>query len=429
MIKSIILALVCSVAFLTSVQAQDHEYVRQFVTFDHADRNYKVGEQAHLLISVLTGGKPPRDVKVIVDYGDDMMPADGRDTVWLKDGQADINIGTRQEPGFRFCNYRFAVNNKNYRGCLKVAFAPESIQPYAEMPDDFMKFWKKQLQKVEKTPLTAQITPLPQYSTDKVRVSLVCLNVGPGNRNIYGYLSEPNDTLPHPVLFSPPGAGNSKRKPELNYAEQGYIFLNINIHHDHNSELSDSAYNEIKQLTEEYWTRGWESRETCYYRDVYSACSRCVDWLCTHPCWDGKNVGVTGGSQGGALSVVTAALNRKVTFCSVFSPALCDIAGFLHQRAGGWPRLYDKYKLEGMDQQRVVKTLQYYDVVNFGRMLQCPTSLTYGYADNTCPPTSMAALQNSITAPLRVEITPNSAHWNYAESKEKASQWMLTQWK
>jgi len=415
-----------------SVQAQNakpgREYVEQFVTFDHADRNYEVGQDAHLLVSVLTGGKPPRDVQVIVEYGDDMMPADGRDTVILKDGLADINIGTRQEPGFRVCNYRYTVNNENRRGSFKVAYSPERIQPCAVMPADFHKFWKKQLQQAEKTPLTAQVTPLPRYSTDKVRVSLVCLNVGPGKRNVYGYLSEPNDTLSHPVLFSPPGAGNGKRTPELYYAEQGYIFLNINIHHDHNSELSDSAYNTIKQQTEEYWTRGWESREACYYRDVYTACSRCVDWLCLHPRWDGKNVGVTGGSQGGALSVVTAALNGKVTFCVSFYPALCDITGFLHQRAGGWPRFFDKYPLEDVPQQKAVETMQYYDVVNFGRTLHCPTFLSYGYADNTCPPTSVAALQNSITVPLTVEITPSSAHWRYSESNAISVKWMRTQW-
>lgn len=405
------------------------EYIDQFVTFDHADRNYRTGQDAHLLIDVLTGGKPPRDVRVIVEYGDDMMPANGCDTLWLKNGRADVNIGTRQEPGFRVCNYRFTVNKQNYRGSLKVAYSPERIQPFTTMPKDFQKFWQKQLKRVAKTPLTAQVTPLPQHSTEKVRVSLVCLNVGPGSRNIYGYLSEPNDTLNHPVLFSPPGAGNGKRTPDLYYAERGYIFLSINIHHDHNSELSDSAYNEIKKLTEEYWTRGWESRETCYYRDVYTACSRCVDWLCMQPRWDGKNVGVTGGSQGGALAVVTAALNEKVTFCASFYPALCDVTGFLHGRAGGWPRFFDKYKLEDVEQLKAVETMQYYDVVNFGRSLRCPTFLSYGYADNTCPPTSVAALQNSITVPLTIEITPSSAHWRFPESNEIATQWMRMQLK
>ncbi|MGM9713540.1 MAG: acetylxylan esterase [Prevotella sp.] len=405
------------------------EYVEQFVTTDHADRSYRVGERARLLVSVLTGGKPPRDVKVIAEYGDDMMAADGRDTVWVRDGHADIDIGTRGEPGFRFCNYRFTANNRNYRGSLKVAFSPEAIIPYTTMPKDFRKFWKKQLDEAAKTPLKAVVTPLPQYSNDTVRVSLVCLSVGPGSRNVYGYLSEPNDTLRHPVLFSPPGAGNGKRKPDLYYAAQGYICMNINIHYGHNSELTDSAYNEVKRLTEEYWTRGWENRETCYYRDVYTACSRCVDWLCTLSRWDGVNVGVTGGSQGGALAVVTAALNDKVTFCSAFYPALCDMTGFLHGRAGGWPRFFDKYKLAGTERQKAVGTMQYYDVVNFGRSLHCPLFLSYGYADNTCPPTSVAALENSVTVPLTVEITPSSAHWRYDESNEKSTRWMREQWR
>ena len=89
-----------------------------------------------------------------------------------------------------------------------------------------------------------------------------------------------------------------------------------------------------------------------------------------------------------------------MTFCASFYPALCDVTGFLHGRAGGWPRFFDKYKLVDVEQQKAVEAMQYYDVVNFGRLLHCPTFLSYGYADNTCSPTSVAALQNSITVPL-----------------------------
>lgn len=59
-----------------------------------------------------------------------------------------------------------------------------------------------------------------------------------------------------------------------------------------------------------------------------------MDFLCSLPDWDGKNVIVTGGSQGGALTLVTAALNEKVTMCAPFYPALCDLQGFRHDRAG-----------------------------------------------------------------------------------------------
>ncbi len=420
-----------ALSFTGMIAAQNtkpgREYVEQFVTANHADRNYKVGESAHIIIDVLTGGKPPRDVEMIVDYGDEMMPNNKRDTLWIRNGHADINIGTRQEPGFRVFNYHYTLNKKKYQGSLKVAYSPERIQPYATMPKDFHKFWEKQLSKVGKAPLTAQVTPLPKYSTEKVKVSLVCLTVGPNGRNVYGYLSEPNDTLKHPVLFSPPGAGNGKRKPDIYYAEHGYISMNINIHHDHNSELPDSIYNELKKRTDDYWTHGLESRDSFYYLDVYTACSRCVDYLCSLPQWDGRNVGVTGGSQGGALAIVTAALNEKVTFCASFYPALCDVTGFLHGRAGGWPRYFDKYQLD-IENEKAVETMNYYDVVNFGRSLHCPLFLSYGYADNTCSPTSVTALKNSITVPMTVEITPSSAHWRFEESNEMATQWMHEHW-
>ena len=42
-----------------------------------------------------------------------------------------------------------------------------------------------------------------------------------------------------------------------------------------------------------------------YMKHVDVACVRAVDYLCSLPDWDGKNVFVQGGSQGGALSIIT----------------------------------------------------------------------------------------------------------------------------
>ena len=64
-----------------------------------------------------------------------------------------------------------------------------------------------------------------------------------------------------------------------------------------------------------YLSNGLDSRDNYYMKRVYLACVRSIDLLTSLPEWDGKNVIVQGGSQGGALALVTAGLDQRVTAC------------------------------------------------------------------------------------------------------------------
>ncbi|MGC4056431.1 MAG: acetylxylan esterase [Paludibaculum sp.] len=77
-----------------------------------------------------------------------------------------------------------------------------------------------------------------------------------------------------------------------------------------------------------------------YFRRVYLGCVRANDYLTSLPKWDGEHLVVTGGSQGGALSIVTAALDPRVKGLAAYYPALSDVTGYLQNRAGGWPHMF-----------------------------------------------------------------------------------------
>jgi pimeloyl-ACP methyl ester carboxylesterase len=86
-----------------------------------------------------------------------------------------------------------------------------------------------------------------------------------------------------------------------------------------------------------YPTYNLDNRQTYYYRRVYLGCVRANDFLCSLEQWDRKNLIVAGHSQGGQLAIVTAALDPRVIALSSTYPAYCDVTGYLHGRAGGWP--------------------------------------------------------------------------------------------
>lgn len=418
----------CIAAVTLSASAQfskpRREYVEYLMTTDHPDRNYTVGEKPMIRIEAYKGGNPLDGVTLRYKTGDEMMTMTA-DSVKFENGVALIPAGTRATPGFRSCEWSFDVYGKKYKDLVKVAFSPEEIASLTPMPADFRKFWEKQLKTAEKIPLNPEITPLPQYTTDSVEVSLVKITVGPDGRNMYGYLTKPRDGKKHPVLFCPPGAGSKKIEPSTYYSENGFIYFNINIHSGCNPELPDEEYAVAQKIADDYNRNGIAHRDSFYYRDVYVGCSRSIDFLCSLPEWDGVNAGVTGGSQGGALSIITAALNPKVKFCAPFYPALCDVLGFKHGRAGGWP----KYFRNTEETPGAEKTLEYYDVVNFARTLDCPVFYSFGYNDETCSPTSTYAAYNAITADKILRVTPTSGHWRFPETNRESVEWMKQQCK
>lgn len=389
---------------------------------------YQVGDTACIRVRALAGGVPLENVTIYYDCGNDMYPADYEDSTVFHRGEALLPIGTRSEPGFRYCNFRFAAGGNSKHDFMKVAFSPDKICPTVKMPLDFQAYWSRELERTSKFPFRAEMTPVPCCSTSDVEVVLVKLTFTAEGRCLYGYLCKPRAEGHYPVLLNPPGAGMGRLKPDLSFAREGFITFTMEIH-----GISPLAAEEEYRLRwkeiGDYWCKGLDSREHYYYHDVFLGCVRAVDFLCSLPEFDGKHVGVYGGSQGGALTMATAALNRRVNFLVAFYPAMCDMSGFWHGKTGGWPKFFQKERIASGAAPEILNTLAYYDVANFARMLRVPGFYSWGYKDNTCPPTSVWAAVNCIRSPKTLRITPASAHWTFPAVRREALEWMKSQLK
>lgn len=426
---------ILALCLLLPLSAQNSPARRPYVDFvvipSHSDAIYDLGEAAALKVVAQAGGKGLENVQVSFSAGPDRMPADTSGTVTFCNGEALVAFGSMDKPGFRYCQLSFEVEGQSYREEMKVAFAPEQIKPSIANPADFDAFWAKTLKQASKVPMEVEIVPLPEKSSDKVKVSMVKIQAYEKGNYIYAYLQEPNDGLKHPVMLHPPGAGVKRINPTPWFAQEGFITLTIGI----NGIPMDASDEDIKAKRDElnggdYAYIGLENKDNYYYRKVYAGLVRCIDFLVSLPNFDGVNVGVTGGSQGGALSIVAAALDPRIDFLAAFYPALCDMSGYAYaDRAGGWPRFLapgSKKEISvGIDQ--MFETLAYYDVLNFARRIKVPGFYSYGYNDNTCPPTSVCAAINQVTAPKIIEITPSSAHWRFGETNTRANAWMRAQ--
>lgn len=396
---------------------------------DHPDWIYRTGEKAKIKISLFKYGIPQDGITVNYETGSELMPSDKTGSITLKNGKAEINIGTLDKPGFRDCIFSVMINGKKYSHHVKVGFSPDKIKPYTEIPDGFMDFWKNNIKEASEFPLKYTKEKAEEYCTEKIDCYLIKLQLNNRGQAVYGYLFYPKNAKPEscPVVLSPPGAGIKTIKEPLRhkyYAEEGFIRLEFEIH-GLNPTMSEEQFKEISNAfngkENGYLTNGLDNKDNYYMKRVYLSCLRCIDLLTSLPEWDGKNVIVQGGSQGGALAMITAGLDKRVTACVVNHPALSDMAGYMAGRAGGYPHFF---RTRGMDTKEKLETMSYYDVVNFARLIKADTFMTWGFNDNTCPPTTSYAVYNTLECNKEALITPINEHWTSEETERGHLEWI-----
>lgn len=421
--KKIILVLIL-VSILNA--APQRQMVQVIVAPTHEDWTYTIGENVAFAIKVLRFGNVIKNAEVRYDIKPEQMPSRESNSIVLKDGETVIDGGTMTEPGFLRCWVTATVDGKDYTGYATAGFEPDKIKPTVQCPDDFLPFWDKAKADNAKIPMDAKMTLMPERCTEKSNVYHVSLqNFKKGSR-FYGVLCAPKAGGKYPALLRVPGAGARPYAGDVDLSDKGVITFTVGIH-GVPVDMERSVYNDMmKSAIDGYWFYNLDDRDRYYYKRVYLGCVRAVDFIFSLPQFDGENIAVTGGSQGGALSIVTAGLDKRIKWLAPFYPALCDLTGYLHGRAGGWPHPFKKeWYGDWNNTPQKINTIGYYDVVNFARNVSQTGFYSWGYNDNVCPPTSAYAAYNSVQAEKELLIALDTGHWAYPEQHEKSTEWLL----
>lgn len=401
------------------------------VSLDSADWNYKIGQRATFTIKVARDGAAVADATVRYRVGPDMMPADWKTVTVPAEGLV-VDGGTLNTAGFIRLTAVLGAQREGVKPAevhATAGFEPEKIAATQTMPEDFDAFWSAGKADLAKVPLDPQLTPLPELSNDKIDVYHVSIRTaGAAGTRIHGILAEPKGPGPFPALLNVPGAGVRGYQGNRGMVEAGFITLQIGIH-GVPVNLPAEVYTQLGSgALNGYPTFNLDDRGSYYYRRVYLACVRANDFLASREKWDGKNLLVAGGSQGGQLSIVTAGLDERVTGLAANYPAYSDVTGYLHGRAGGWPHMM-RGQADGTPSRHAteakIATTGYYDVVNFARRLKVPGFYSWGYNDMVCPPTSMHAAYNEIAAPKELYVAKEMGHTANAEQNRLQREWLL----
>ena len=394
---------------------------------DHQDWRYDIGQTAQFTVRITREHTLLSNVTIDYEAGPEMYPEVKKQGVVLKDGTLTLK-GKMTKPGFYRVDVTAHVGGKEYKGACSAAFSPEQLQPTTVMPQDFEAYWQNAVNEARKIDLNPTKRLLPERCTKDVNVYEVSFQNMQWNWRTYGILCVPVKEGKYPALLRVPGAGVRPYGGDVWTASQGVVTLEIGIH-GISVTMEQKVYDDVfNGALMNYWNFGMDHRDDSYYKRVVIGCIRALDYIEQYTPWNGKELGVTGSSQGGFLSLATAGLDKRITCYAPVHAALCDHTASLKGVACGWPHYFYQMSNEKDPQIKTrVETSRYYDGVNFARLItdQQKGWFSFGYNDDVVPPTTAWATYNIVKGPK--EISPYQATWHYwhQEQWDEWENWLL----
>jgi len=288
--------------------------------------------------------------------------------------------------------------------------------PTREEPADFDSFWQSTLNEGRAHPLNATF--------ERVDYGLVAQETfdvtfaGFGGQPVKGWLILPKQRagkLPCVVEYIGYGGGRSFAIDWLLWASAGYAHFVM----DTRGQGSSWSKGDTPDLYAEggnpsmpgSMTQGVLDPKHYYYRRVFTDAVRAIDAARSHPEVATSQIAVTGGSQGGGITIAAAGLVPDVIAAMPDVPFLCH-----YRRA---TEIVDTYPYKEIAEychvhrdkvETVFSTLSYFDGVNLAARANAKTLFSVGLMDQVCPPSTVYAAYNHWAGEKDIKVYPYNGH-------------------
>jgi len=303
-------------------------------------------------------------------------------------------------PGFYriSCTLKLDSKGESISDSMIVGYAPERVNPAVTRQPDFDEFWHKTLQELKS--IKPQYNLILQSEKNNAKRNLYLVEMKSlGNLTVRGWLEVPKKQGSYPALLRVPGYMSSM-KPVNKYNDM--VILSFNPRSHGNSDEAPGAPLDL-------WVRGLDNKEEYYYRGAYMDCIRAVDFLASRPQVDPERIAVWGGSQGGGLSFVTAALDDRISFCIADVPFLCSWLKYF--KTTHWDEVDEWLAADtSRNWTTMLQTLSYFDTMNMTDKIKCPVLMGVGLQDDVCPPATNFASFNNIRSKKEYKVYPDCGH-------------------
>ncbi|MEN6626473.1 MAG: acetylxylan esterase [Candidatus Sumerlaeia bacterium] len=389
------------------------------VNVDRPDGIYQAGQEATFTVTTLPGVAPTEATAAFCVDGTTTI---GTEALQLKGEPVRIKK-TLDKPGQLICTIKYKTQNGDAISEAGAYFDPYAIKPATEVPADFDEFWARQKASLAGD-YQAEVTPVesgrPNVDLFHVKIPM------PDGPPVQGYMAKPHGAAPKSIgaVAYTHGAGvRSSNKPG---PAMGMIAFDFNAHGIDDGQTKDFYTKLDKGELSDYRRRGWDKPETVYFVGMYKRLLRAIDFLTKQPEWDGKNLIVFGGSQGGAQAIAAGALDPRVSVVVAGIPALCDLNGYKAGRYCGWPRSVAL----GADGQpvnpTVAETARYIDSVSLASRVKCDAFFMTGLIDRTCMSNSVMPAYNSLQSQRKMIIFQPKLKHVFAGPDRRAAEKFIT---
>lgn len=285
-------------------------------------------------------------------------------------------------------------------------------------PEDFDDFWGGVRSELAAIPLAPRISPDPMRSNEEVQVFRAAYRSLGGLEISAWYCVPARGEGPFPAIIHFPGY---KSEPALRreWGRKRVVTLTVVVR----GKLGSNS-----QFNPGYpglLTYGIESPRTYGYRGVISDCVRGVDFLLSRPEVDPQRIFACGSSQGGGLTLITTGLRSEIKggvsgypFLCCFPEAMRTLRSYPYDELNCYARAYPARV------PQMLRTLRYYDAVNFVGWIKCPMAVGISLEDEVCPPETSYAAYRGLAGPRELWLFPDSGHGNAHDYPAREAAWL-----
>lgn len=316
--------------------------------------------ERHYYERVDLGGKGPGTIK---GKFDPKFTMPGISEVWMRIVDADGRM----------------LWNDRYR----MLYDYKNTQPDLLVEPDFEAFWAETLEQLRAVPLEPETVRVEKYKdVPDFEIYAVSFNGWEGKR-FHAMMYVPREgerPLPAIVTGHPGIRGFNINKGKdgvfgSDIREDKRFVTIIPLIRGHAIDAPDVPFNNP-------WWGPIEDRDTYVARSWYTAMVRAVDYLATRPeLVDMDRVVAAGGSQGGALAIVTAAMDKRIAYCFADCPSNAQPHEIMRHYESFGPSF--GIIPEGSSPEAAERILSYYNPVNFAPMIEVPTHVGINIGDIT----------------------------------------------
>lgn len=293
----------------------------------------------------------------------------------------------------------------------------QNYLPPRQEPDDFDAFWQQTLAETAVFPLNARFEPVDEglQTIDTYDVTFA----GFGGQPVKGWFLLPryrSGPLPCVVQYQGYSGGRGFLMNWLGWPSLGLACLVMDTRGQgwapySPGETVDVAPQGTGSHVPGFMTQGILDPHTYYYRRVFTDAVRALEVARQHEAVDASRLVITGGSQGGGITLAAAGLDTAVAVAMPDVPFLCHYRRATEIVATDPYGEITRYCVGHRDQvETVFHTLSYFDGVNFAARAQAQALFSVGLMDDICPPSTVYAAYNHYAGPKQMAVYRYNNH-------------------